>query len=167
MKFGCYFAADAWLWLWNSILVKIPKLGLVKILKLILKLVLGQDSEDVWSRFVSEPMIWAKEITLVSTTQPSGPLCLWQWLLLLSLLLMMRYFLILCLSQFSSWQFRAQFRSVGGWYKFCERLGARSGRGRSKLFFGWFVARCTFPAIWRFEVEKVQIWGLGDSGINI
>ena len=82
------------------------------------------------------------------------------------LLMMMRYFLILCLSQFSSWQFRVQFRSVGGWYKFCERLGARSGRGRSKLFFGWFVARCTFPAIWRFEVE-VQIWGLGDSGINI
>ena len=84
-----------------------------------------------------------------------------------SLLMKMRYFLILCLSQFSSWQFRVQFRSVGGWYKFCERLGARSGRGRSKLFFGWFVARCTFPAIWRFEVEKVQIWGLGDSGINI
>ena len=83
-----------------------------------------------------------------------------------SLLMKMRYFLILCLSQFSSWQFRVQFRSVGGWYKFCERLGARSGRGRSKLFFGWFVARCTFPAIWRFEVE-VQIWGLGDSGINI
>ena len=83
-----------------------------------------------------------------------------------SLLMKMRYFLILCLSQFSSWQFRVQFRSVGGWYKFCERLGARSGRGRSKLFFGWFVARCTFRAIWRFEVE-VQIWGLGDSGINI
>ena len=83
-----------------------------------------------------------------------------------SVLMKMRYFLILCLSQFSSWQFRVQFRSVGGWYKFCERLGARSGRGRSKLFFGWFVARCTFPAIWRFEVE-VQIWGLGDSGINI
>ena len=83
-----------------------------------------------------------------------------------SLLMKMRYFLILCLSQFSSWQFRVQFRSVGGWYKFCERLGARSGRGRSKLFFGWFVARCTFTAIWRFEVE-VQIWGLGDSGINI
>ena len=36
----------------------------------ILKLMLGRDSEDeIWSRFVFEPVIW---------TQPSGPLCLWQ-----------------------------------------------------------------------------------------
>jgi len=36
----------------------------------ILKLMLGQDSEDeIWSRFVFELVTW---------TQPSGPLCLWQ-----------------------------------------------------------------------------------------
>ena len=63
LKFGHYFAADAWLWLWSSILVEALKLGLVKIFKFqvlwkcwclvdILKLVLGRDSEDVWSRFV-------------------------------------------------------------------------------------------------------------------
>ena len=38
----------------------------------------GRDSEDVWSRFVQELVIWPKEVTLVSRTQPSGPLCLWQ-----------------------------------------------------------------------------------------
>ena len=43
-----------------------------------LKLVLGWDFEDVWSRFVWEFVIWPKEVTLVSRTQPSGPLCLWQ-----------------------------------------------------------------------------------------
>ena len=58
LKFGHYFAADAWLWLLSSILVEILKLGLVKIYKFkfcqnanvwveILKLVFGQDSEDV------------------------------------------------------------------------------------------------------------------------
>ena len=31
VKFGHYFAADAWLWLQSLILVKILKLGLVKI----------------------------------------------------------------------------------------------------------------------------------------
>ena len=31
LKFGHYFAADAWLWLWSSILLEILKLGLVKI----------------------------------------------------------------------------------------------------------------------------------------
>ena len=31
MKFGHYFAADAWLWLRSLILVEILKLGLVKI----------------------------------------------------------------------------------------------------------------------------------------
>ena len=40
----------------------------------ILKMVLGRDSEDkIWSRFVFE---------LVIRTQPSGPLCLWQCLIL-------------------------------------------------------------------------------------
>ena len=33
LKFGRYFAADAWLWLWSSILVVILKLGFVKILR--------------------------------------------------------------------------------------------------------------------------------------
>jgi len=42
----------------------------------------GRDSEDVWSRFVFELVIWPKEVTLVSRTQPSGPLCLWQCLIL-------------------------------------------------------------------------------------
>ena len=31
LKFGHYFAADAWLWLWSSFLVVILKLGVVKI----------------------------------------------------------------------------------------------------------------------------------------
>ena len=44
----------------------------------ILKLMQGRDSEDVWSRFVFELVIWPKEVTLVSRTQLSGPLCLWQ-----------------------------------------------------------------------------------------
>ena len=43
----------------------------------------GRDSEDVWSRFVFELVIWPKEVTLVSRTQPSGPLCLWQCLYIL------------------------------------------------------------------------------------
>ena len=53
LKFGHYFAADAWLWLCSSILVEILKLGLIKIFKLkfclveILTLMLGRDSEDV------------------------------------------------------------------------------------------------------------------------
>ena len=38
----------------------------------------GRDSEDVWSRFVLEFVMWPKEVTFVSRTQPSGPLCLWQ-----------------------------------------------------------------------------------------
>ena len=41
-------------------------------IQLILKLMLGQESEDeIWSRFMFELVIW---------TQPSGPLCLWQCL---------------------------------------------------------------------------------------
>ena len=58
LKFVQHFAVDV-LWRWgSSILVEILKLGLVKIFKLkfclveILKLMLGRDSEDVWSRFV-------------------------------------------------------------------------------------------------------------------
>ena len=47
----------------------------------ILKLVLGQYSEDeIWSRFVFELVIWPKQVTLVSWTQPSGSLCLWRCL---------------------------------------------------------------------------------------
>ena len=33
LKFGHYFAADAWLWLWSSFLVEILKLSVVKIFK--------------------------------------------------------------------------------------------------------------------------------------
>ena len=45
----------------------------------ILKLMLGRYSEDqIWSRFVFELVIWPKQVTLVSWTQPSGPLCLLQ-----------------------------------------------------------------------------------------
>ena len=35
-------------------------------------------------RFVFELVIWPKEVTLVSRTQPSGPLCLWQCFIILS-----------------------------------------------------------------------------------
>ena len=44
---------------------------------------LSQDSEDeIRSRFVFEIVIWPQEVTLARWTQPSGPLCLWQCLLL-------------------------------------------------------------------------------------
>ena len=46
----------------------------------------GRDSEDVWSRFVFELVIWPKEVNLVSRTQPSGPLCLWQCFILVLVL---------------------------------------------------------------------------------
>ena len=40
---------------------------------------LSRDSEDkMWSRFV----IWPQEVTLARWTQPSGPLCLWQCLII-------------------------------------------------------------------------------------
>ena len=43
---------------------------------------LGRYSEDeIWSRFLFQLVIWPKQVTLVSWTQPSGPLCLWQCLL--------------------------------------------------------------------------------------
>ena len=39
----------------------------------------GRDSEvEIWSNFVFELVIWPKQVTLVSWTQPLGPLCLWQ-----------------------------------------------------------------------------------------
>ena len=48
LKFGHYFATDAWLWLWSSILVEILKLGLVKIYKFKFC-----RNADVWLRFWS------------------------------------------------------------------------------------------------------------------
>ena len=48
LKFGRSFAADAWLWLWSSILVEILKLGLVKIYKFKFC-----RNADVWLRFWS------------------------------------------------------------------------------------------------------------------
>ena len=48
LKFGHYFAADAWLWLWSSFLVEILKLGLVKIFKFKFC-----RNADVWLRFWS------------------------------------------------------------------------------------------------------------------
>ena len=77
------FCCWCFMWLWNSILDSEARFGqdfeeqvlwrgwcLVEILKMML----GRDSEDeIWSRFVFE---------LVIRTQPSGPLCLWQRLLL-------------------------------------------------------------------------------------
>ena len=45
----------------------------------ILKMMLGRKSEDeIWSRFVFELFKWHLQVILVSWTQPSGPLCLWQ-----------------------------------------------------------------------------------------
>ena len=45
----------------------------------VLKLLLGRDYEDeIWSKFVWELVIWPKEVSLVTRTQHSGPLCLWQ-----------------------------------------------------------------------------------------
>ena len=74
--------------LWSWILTDILKLGLVNILNF----KFSQEA-DVWSRFwswcmvvimkfdssfVFELMIWPKQVTLGSWTQPSGPLCLWK-----------------------------------------------------------------------------------------
>ena len=62
-KFGKYFAADVWLRLRSSILVKILKPKCWCLVE-ILKLMLGRDSEDeIWSRFGFELVIW---------TQPSA-----------------------------------------------------------------------------------------------
>ena len=71
LRFGQYFAADVWLRLQSWILVKILKLGLVKILCLNLVEMLNRDSEIlIWSKFVN--------CKLVIWTQLSGPLRLWQ-----------------------------------------------------------------------------------------
>ena len=48
LRFGQYFAANAWLRLWGLILVKIMKLGLVKILR-----IKFSRNADVWLRFLS------------------------------------------------------------------------------------------------------------------
>ena len=77
---SCWWWGTCWLRLWSPILVKIFKFTFCWYLVETFKLVLGQDSEDVWSKFVQELVIWPKEVTLVSRTQPSGPLCLWQCL---------------------------------------------------------------------------------------
>ena len=37
--------------------------------------------DEIWSRFVRQFTIWPKEVNMVSRTQPSGPLCLWQCLI--------------------------------------------------------------------------------------
>ena len=87
LKFTQYFAADLWLRLWRLFLVEILKLRLLKIFKLKfsrnadiwLNLLPSRDYEnEIWSRFFSELVIWPKEVSLVTRTQLSGPLCLWQ-----------------------------------------------------------------------------------------
>ena len=39
--------------------------------------------DELWSRFVFELVIWPQEGTLARSTQPSGPLCLWQCFLIM------------------------------------------------------------------------------------
>ena len=97
LKFDQYFASDVWLRLRSWILVNILKLGLVNILNF--KFI---RDVDVWSRFRSWCLVgilkmkfgqdlclnlWydPKNVTLVSRTQPSGPLCLWQCLRIIPL----------------------------------------------------------------------------------
>ena len=103
LNFGQYFAADAWLRLWSSILVEIPKLGLVKIMKFKFS-----RNAEIWLRFWSWCLVdilemkfdqnlcknfdMTKEVILVSRTQPSGPLCLWQCLFLSEMWLPRRCF---------------------------------------------------------------------------
>ena len=93
LNLGQYFAADAWLRLWSFILVEILKLGLVKILKFKFS-----RNAEIWLRFWSWCLVdilemkfdqnlcknfdMTKEVILVSRTQPSSPLCLWQCLFL-------------------------------------------------------------------------------------
>ena len=53
----------------------------------ILKFMLGRYSEDEnRSRFMFVLVMWPKQVTLVSWSQPSGPLCLWQYLIYIMLL---------------------------------------------------------------------------------
>ena len=74
------------------------------------KLMLGQDSEDeIWTRFVLELVMWPKQVTLVSWTQPSGPLCLWQYLHPVSPLACP---IFCCWSQFWSSRHQSEFRLV-------------------------------------------------------
>ena len=84
LKFDQYFGANAWWRLWSLILVEILKLGLIKLLKF--KFI---RNADLWLRFWSWCFIaWPRclikiylrtcDMTLVSRTQPLGPLCLWQ-----------------------------------------------------------------------------------------
>ena len=91
LDFGQYFAADVLQRLWNWILVEMLKLGLVNILNFklnwdadvveILKLMLGLVilKMKLDPRFVFEHVLWPKQVTLVSWTQPSGLLCLLQY----------------------------------------------------------------------------------------
>ena len=61
---------------------------------------LSQDSEDeMWSRFMFELLIWLQEVTLARWTQPSGPLCLWQCLLLLMKLISLNLFVGIAISR--------------------------------------------------------------------
>ena len=55
---SCWWWGTCWLRLWSPILVKIFRFTFCWYLVETLKLVLGQDSEDVWSRFVQELVIW-------------------------------------------------------------------------------------------------------------
>ena len=64
------------MWLWR---VKRPIQNFLMLL-LLLMLMLIPRYVLFWSRFVKELLIWPKEVTLVSRTQPSGPLYLWQCL---------------------------------------------------------------------------------------
>ena len=58
----------------------------------LLRLMLGRDSEDeIWSRFVFE---------LVIRTQPSGPLCLWQYFWNQLKLRLTRFLITLCIPSF-------------------------------------------------------------------
>ena len=61
LKLKFYGEADVWLRFWNWCFVEILKIALIKIF-----------SRTWWTS------IWHKQVTLVSWTQPSGLLCLWQ-----------------------------------------------------------------------------------------
>ena len=87
------FCCWCFMWLWNSILVKILKLGLVKILKLKF-----YGEADVWLRFWRWCLVEILKMKFDQDlckiwTQPSGPLCFWQCFLRISLSLMARSFM--------------------------------------------------------------------------
>ena len=93
LEFVQHFAADVLYRLWSWILVEILKLGLVGwlvwFLNLFERLIIGWEV-DASSRFWRWNLIkicvwtciWPTVVTLVSWTQPSGPLCLWQCIVL-------------------------------------------------------------------------------------